>query len=442
MKGKMNMKVNNEISTTTKPTKVRWFMLSLLMMIMVVNYLDRGNLAVAAPVMQKELGLDPATMGILFSAFAWSYAFCIPFAGAILDKIGPRLMFTIGIVGWSVATVFVGLSNTLTTILGARTIVGTFEAPTIPTNVRCVAAWFPDRERALAVGMYTSMQYIALGFLTPVLAWILINYGWQMIFYTTGVVGLVVAVIWHLNYRDPKDCHVINQGEMDYIKEGGALVNSGVAKPDAISWKTVGKLCRERKLVGMFIGHFSIMTTLFFFMTWFPTYLINGKGLTILKGGYYAMIPFLVAICGALIGGRWSDWMTDNGYSKTVARKAPIITGFLLATVILGANYVESINGVIICMGIAFFGQAMASTVTGALLSDLAPKELLGLSGGLLNFFANIGSATSPMVVGFIVQGTGGFNMALVYVACVSVMGIVAYTLVLTKVERIVLVED
>jgi len=438
----MQNDLKSAIPTAVKPTKVRWFMLSLIMMIMVINYLDRGNLAVAAPVMQKELGLDPATMGILFSAFAWSYAFCIPFAGALLDKIGPRLMFTIGIVGWSVATVAIGFTNTLTALLGVRTMVGIFEAPTIPTNVRCVAAWFPDRERALAVGMYTSMQYVALGFLTPVLAWILVAYGWKMIFFITGALGLVVAIIWHLNYRDPKDCHIINTDEMDYIKEGGALVDSGVAKGNVVSWKTVGKLFRQRKLVGMFIGHFSIMTTLFFFMTWFPTYLINGKGLTILKGGYYAMIPFLVAICGALLGGKWSDWMTDKGYSKTVSRKVPIITGFLLATVILGANYMDSINGVIICMAIAFFGQAMASTVTGALLSDIAPKDLLGLSGGLLNFIANIGSATSPMVVGFIVQGTGGFNMALVYVSCVSVMGILAYTLVLTKVERIVLDED
>lgn len=429
--------LSREKEISAKPTKTRWFMLSLLMIIMVVNYLDRGNLAVAAPVMQKELGIDAATMGILFSAFAWSYAFCIPFAGALLDKIGPRLMFTIGIVGWSAATFLLGLANNLTTLLGIRGMVGIFEAPTIPTNVRCTAAWFPDRERALAVGMYTAMQYIALGFLTPVLAWILVTYGWPMIFFATGAIGIVVAVIWHANYRDPKDSKIVNQAELDYIKEGGALVDSGASKAPAISWNTVGKLLRQRPLVGMFIGHFSIMTTLFFFLTWFPSYLINAKGLTILKGGFYAMVPFLVAICGALLGGKWSDWMTDHGYSKTVSRKTPIIVGFILATVIIAANYIDSINGVILCMAVAFFGQAMASTVTGALLSDLAPKELLGLSGGLLNFFANIGSATCPMIIGFIVQGTGGFNMALAYVSFISVMGILAYTVVLTKVERI-----
>jgi len=439
------MNVNPELSAkkqaaNSKPTKTRWFMLSLLMMIYVINYLDRGNLAVAAPVMQQELGINAAMMGILFSAFAWPYAFCIPFAGALLDKVGPRIMFTVGIIGWSAATFCIGLVNNFIALLGFRGLVGIFEAPTVPTSVRCTAAWFPDRERALAVGLYTSMQYVALGFLTPVLAWILVTYGWPMIFFSTGAVGIIVALIWRANYHDPKDSKTVNQAEFDYIKAGGALVDSGV-QPTAVSWKTVGKLLRQRRLIGMFIGHFAIMTTLFFFLTWFPSYLITAKGLTILKGGFYAMIPFLVAICGALLGGKWSDWMTDHGYSKTISRKAPIIVGFVLSTVIIAANYIDSINGVILCMAVAFFGQAMASTVTGALLSDLAPEGLLGISGGLLNFFANIGSATCPMVIGFIVQGTGGFNMALAYISCISVLGILAYTVILTKVERIELVD-
>jgi MFS transporter, ACS family, D-galactonate transporter len=427
---------------SVKPTKRRWFMLGLICMVIGLNYLDRGNLAVAAPVMQKELGINAATMGVLFSAFAWSYAFCLPFAGALLDRFGPRIMFTVAIIGWSVSTFCMGLTNSLTKLLGVRAAVGVFEAPIIPTNVRCVAAWFPDRERALAVGAYTGMEYFALGFLTPLLSWVLVTYGWQMIFYGTGAIGIVVALIWHYNYKDPAECSDMNEAEMKYIKEGGALVESGVAKGKTVSWTTVGKLFRQRKLIGMFIGHFSIMTTLFFFLTWFPSYLITAKGLTILKGGFYAMFPFLVAIVGSLVGGKWSDWMTDHGYSKTISRKTPIIAGFFMSAVIMGANYFDNINGVIACMAVAFFGQAMASTVTGALLSDIAPKDLLGISGGLLNFIANIGSATSPMIVGFIVQGTGGFNMALAYVSLVSVCGICAYLFVLTKVERIVLDEE
>lgn len=459
-------------SVKEMPTKRRWFMLFLLCLVIGINYLDRGNLAVAAPVMQKELGLSPATMGILFSAFAWSYAFCLPFAGALLDKIGPRILMTIALVGWSAATFAMGLVSQLWNLIAVRLGLGFFESPIMPSNIKCVAVWFPDRERALAVGAYTATEYVALGVLTPVLAWILVTFGWEMIFFVTGVIGFVIGGIWYKWYRSPGDSAEVNDAEWQYMKAGGALLGGetgkrpGIVRPDTndsvnahsnpvasstkisgkgevnetmrlTQWQATKKLITNRRLIGMFLGQFSIMTTLFFFLTWFPSYLVTEKGLTILKSGFYAMFPFLVAIAGSLIGGKWSDSMLDRGKSKTLARKLPIILGFLLSMVIVAANYVDSILVIIAFMAVAFFGQAMASTVTGALLSDLAPAGYLGVSGGLLNFFANLGSATCPLVIGFIVDGTGSFAYALAYVGAVALCGVIGYTLVLTKVERI-----
>lgn len=459
-------------SVKEMPTKRRWFMLFLLCLVIGINYLDRGNLAVAAPVMQKELGLSPATMGILFSAFAWSYAFCLPFAGALLDKIGPRILMTIALVGWSAATFAMGLVSQLWNLIAVRLGLGFFESPIMPSNIKCVAVWFPDRERALAVGAYTATEYVALGVLTPVLACILVTFGWEMIFFVTGAIGFVIGGIWYKWYRSPGDSAEVNDAEWQYMKSGGALLGGetgkrpGIVRPDTndsvnaksnpvasstkisgkgegnettslTQWQATKKLITNRRLIGMFLGQFSIMTTLFFFLTWFPSYLVTEKGLTILKSGFYAMFPFLVAIAGSLIGGKWSDSMLDSGKSKTLARKLPIILGFLLSTVIVAANYVDSIPVIIVFMAVAFFGQAMASTVTGALLSDLAPAGYLGVSGGLLNFFANLGSATCPLVIGFIVDGTGSFAYALAYVGAVALCGVIGYTLVLTKVERI-----
>lgn len=472
-----------------KPTKQRWRMLVLICAVIGINYLDRGNLAVAAPVMQHELGLQPATMGLLFSAFAWSYAFFLPFAGAMLDRIGPRIMMTVAIVGWSLATFSMGLVSRLSSLIAVRLGLGFFEAPIIPANIKCVAAWFPDRERAVAVGAYTASEYVALGVLTPVLSWILVTYGWEMIFFITGVIGVVIGAAWYHWYRSPADSKHVNDAEWAYMRDGGALLGSethrfgtvrqdpskhpatgeinttgassvkpaalaaeggadGSAKsvadaastavpPKMTQWQATRRLLKDRRLIGMFLGQFSIMTTLFFFLTWFPSYLVTEKGLTILKSGFYAMFPFLVAIAGSLIGGKWSDWLLVNGRTKTFARKLPIILGFTLSMVIIGANYVDSMVLIIAFMAVAFFGQAMASTVTGALLSDLAPVGYMGVSGGLLNFFANLGSATCPLVIGFIVQGTGSFAYALIYVGAVALCGVLGYTVVLRKVERI-----
>lgn len=420
-----------------KRTKVRWGMLLLIMIVMCINFLDRANLSVAAPTMAKELSLNPAKMGILFSAFGWMYTIALPFSGVILDKIGPRLLLAISLIGWSVFTVLVGGVNTLKALIGCRVGVGLFESPVIPSNVRCVTAWFPANERASAVGLYTAMQYIASGFLTPALAWIVFAWGWPTVFYITGVIGIIAGVMWYIYYRDPKDSTNVNQEELEYIRAGGGLSDSSEGTRIPFSWKNVGQLLSKRQVWGMFIGQFSIMTTMFFFLTWFPTYLVNGKGLTILKGGFYAAVPFILGVFGSILGGKWSDWLLSKGYSNSVARKTPIIVGLAFSMVILGANYTENINGVICFMAVAFFGQAMASAVTGALLSDIAPEGLVGLTGGMLYFCANVGGTLAPLVVGYIVEATGNYSAALAYVSAVAACGVFAYLFLMGKVYRI-----
>jgi ACS family D-galactonate transporter-like MFS transporter len=420
--------------------RARWGMLVLLVAVMFVNYMDRGNLAIAAPLMQKELHLDAARLGVLFSAFSWSYLLFIPFAGILLDRIGPRLMFTVALIGWSSFTMLTGVMRSIAGVLACRLGVGVFESPAIPTNIRCVSAWFPGRERGIAIGWYTATQSLALGLTAPILSWILVGWGWRPVFYATGAVGLLAALIWHHSYRDPGQSQRLSREELNLIRDGGGLVEAGTdAARRPFSSGRLRRLFRERQLIGMFVGQYAVMTTLYFFVTWFPSYLVKARGLTILQSGLYAVWPFLFAAVGALIGGRWSDWMITRGTSVSVARKAPIIFGFVLASVMVGANYVSDMRLVVALLGVAFFGQAMASTVTAALLTDIAPKDAIGLTGGLLTFFANLGSASSPLIVGVLVERFGGFEWGLAYVSVVSAIGAAAYLLVVGEVNRIVL---
>ena len=418
----------------------RWLMLLLVMMVMFVNYMDRGNLAVTAPVMQRELSLGATGLGALFSAFTWTYLLCIPFAGAVLDRVGPRLTFTIALVGWSLSTMMIGAVSGFAAILACRMCVGLFESPVIPTNMRCVSVWFPERERGQAIGWYTATQTLAVGLMAPVLSWILVTFDWRPVFYLTGGLGLFAAVLWFHFYRDPSQSNLVSPEELAVIRDGGSLMEAGAAtgyRP--FSWRDLRQLFQERQMVGMFIGQYAVMTTLYFFLTWFPTYLIKEKGLTILQSGYYAIVPFLLAVLGALSAGKWSDWMIAKGASRSVARKSPIIMGFLLATTLIGANYTSDIHLVISLLGLAFFGQAMASAVTGALFTDIAPQGAIGLAGGLLTFFANLGSALSPLIVGLIVERSGGFGLAIGYISVVSAVGAGAYLFVVGQVRRITL---
>ncbi|MGH9573069.1 MAG: MFS transporter [Candidatus Acidiferrales bacterium] len=420
----------------SKPTRVRYFMLSLVCILTALNYLDRANLAVAAPVIQKQLNLSPIYMGFLFSAFAWAYAAMQIPCGFFLDRLGNRLTYSIALCGWSLCTGLLGLCSNIAALIGTRCAIGFFEAPSIPTNSRIVTAWFPRRERGLAIGYYTGAEYVGLAFCTPFLTWFLVTLGWQSIFYVTGGLGLVLAIVWAAFYRDPKDSNRVNAAEINLIKEGDGLADA-LGNAREFTLRHLIQFFSHRQFLGLYIGQFSVSCTTWFFLTWFPSYLVTEKHLAISKLGFYASIPFIGAIFGVLVGGKWSDWMISKAYSVALSRKLPVVVGFLLSSLIIGANYASSINGIIGFMTAAIFGQAIASTVSWALFSEIAPKDFMGLGGGALNFCSNLASIITPIVIGVIFSRTHSFAAALVFVGAVAIAGALAYIFIIGRVYRI-----
>jgi Sugar phosphate permease len=419
----------------TKPTRARYFVCFLLCVLMAINYLDRANLSVAAPAIGRELDLNPAMMGMIFSAFGWTYTIMQAPSGWFIDRFGPRVISGVAILGWSLVTLFIGFSYTLTLLILCRMVLGFFEAPIFPVAGRVVAAWFPANERGMATGAYTAAEYIGLAFCTPFLTWLLVSHGWNSLFVVTGALGLVFALFWFMYYRDPVNYKGVNQAELDLIRRGGGLSDS-VKESKKISWQEARHLFRHRQLWGMYLGQFCMTQIMFFFMTWFPSYLVMEKKMTIIKMGFYAAIPFIAAICGVFVAGKWSDWMIARGYT-TVARKLPVIVGLFLACTLMSANYTDSINLVISIMSLAYFGQGMAATIAWALLTDIAPRELVGLTGGVFNLFANLGGTLCPMVIGFIVNATHSFTAALVYVSCIALVGALSYIFIIGTTYRI-----
>ena len=435
------MNTQNKVSAEArKPTRMRYFMLFLVCVLTALNYLDRSNLSVAAPEIQKELRLSPVSMGFVFSAFAWTYAAMQIPCGFFLDRLGNGLVYTIALSGWSVFTCTVGFCKNMTALIAARCGIGFFEAPAFPTNSRIVTTWFPRRERGLAIGYYTGSEYLGLAFCTPFLSRLLVSFGWRSIFYVTGALGITFAIVWNLFYRDPKDSKSVNQAEVNLIKEGGGLGDL-VQQSKKTSFKHVTQFFQHRQFLGLYIGQFSVSCTTWFFLTWFPSYLVTEKHIGAVKFGIYGSIPFIGAIFGVLVGGKWSDWMISQGYSIAISRKLPVIVGFLLSALIIAANYTNSIGLILGFMTTAIFGQAIASTVSWALFSEIAPKDYMGIAGGVLNFCSNLASIITPIVIGLIYSSTHSFAAALVFVGTVGICGALAYIFVIGKVYRIELTD-
>ncbi|NYH16170.1 MFS transporter [Paraburkholderia bryophila] len=436
--------------STTRRSKARYQILGLLAVGTMINYLDRTVLGIAAPQLTKELGINAALMGLLFSVFSWSYvASQIP-GGLFLDRFGSKLTYFLSMTFWSLFTLAQGLVHGIGALFVFRLGLGVSEAPCFPTNSRVVATWFPQDERAMATGTYTVGEYIGLAFFSPFLFMLMGAFGWRSLFFVVGGVGLVFGLIWWAFYREPRDHPSANQAELDYIEAGGGLTHrkkdasaatlAGAPTKSGFEWRTIGRLLKHRQLSGICLGQFAGNSTLVFFLTWFPTYLATERHMAWLKIGFFAIMPFIAASIGVMFGGFFSDWLLRRGKSANVARKLPIIAGLLLASTIILANYVESNAAVIVILSVAFFAQGMAA-LGWTLVSDIAPEGLLGVTGGIFNFAANLAGIVTPLVVGFIVAATGSFVGALVFIGAIAMVGALSYIFIVGDIKRIVLVD-
>ena len=240
-----------------------------------------------------------AIVGLIFSAFGWTYAAMQIPGGWLVDRVPPRILYTAALLLWSIATVMLGFAASFIALFVLRMAVGALEAPAYPINSRVVTTWFPERERATAIGFYTSGQFVGLAFLTPVLAWLQHAFGWHMVFVVTGGVGILWAAIWYAVYREPKDFKGANTAEIELIREGGGLVDMQEKAAKApFSWVDLGIVLSKRKLWGIYLGQFCLNSTLWFFLTWFPTYLVKYRGMDFIKSGLLASLPFLAAFVG------------------------------------------------------------------------------------------------------------------------------------------------
>jgi MFS transporter, ACS family, D-galactonate transporter len=415
-------------------TRARIGILVMVTIATMINYLDRTVLSVATPALRAELQIDAATMGFVLSAFSWTYAAAQIPGGILLDRIGVRITYALSLVLWSLFTMFQGLATGLTSLLGLRLGLGVAEAPCFPCNSRILSSWFPQAERARANSVYSVGQYLGLGLMSWLLYWITARFGWRALFMLVGAVGVVFGWIWWLKYRDPGEDARANAAELDHIKAGGGLSFSGVTT--AFKWSHIVFLLRQRQLVGAALGQFCGNATLVFFLTWFPSYLATERHMAWIKAGFYASLPFIAASVGVLFGGQLSDYLLKRTGSANLGRKLPVVAGLLLASCIVGANYVDSDGLVIAIMSVAFFGQGMVN-LGWTLLTDIAPRKLFGLAAGVFNLSANLAGIITPIVVGQIVQRTGSFKAALAFIATLAVIGVLSYLLILGDVKRV-----
>ena len=432
---------------TQRRTRMRYGILLLIFLLTTINYADRATFSIAGDAASRDLGLNPVQMGYIMSAFAWAYVIGQIPGGALLDRFGTKLIYTIAIAAWSFFTLVQGFSGFLTGgaifagLFAMRFMVGLAESPSFPGNARLVAAWFPGSERGTASAIFNSAQYFSLVVFAPFMGWLVHTFDWHSVFFVMGGLGLIAAFVFWKMVRSPVDHPGVNKAELDYIEAGGGLTrmeDRTVSKSAAFTWSNVKQVLGSRMLMGVFIGQYGINVLTYFFVTWFPIYLVKERGLNILEAGFAAAAPALCGFAGGVLGGIISDALLKKTGSLTIARKTPLLIGMLLSALIIACAYIDNSALIVVVMAVAFFGKGIAS-LGWAVVSDTSPREFVGVTGGIFNTFGNSAGIVTPIVIGYIVAATGSFDGALWFVGIHCLLVVAAYFLITGKIERLTL---
>ena len=427
----------------------RYYILGLIFCVTVLNYADRATLSITGTFVAKDLHLTPAALGVVFSAFGWAYAIGQIPGGWLLDRFGARRVYGASILLWSFFTISQGTVSIFSSVAAAtaalfimRFMLGLVESPAFPGNARVVAAWFPTTERGTASALFNSAQYLAVVIFTPLMAFLTHAFGWHQVFFFMGALGIAAACIWFATMQEPSTHPRMSRAELDYIAQRGALINLDASIAGnrrarrRFTRGEIATLFTSRMLWALYIGQYCITALTYFFITWFPIYLVKERGMNIMTVGFVAALPAICGFSGGVLGGALSDWLIRRGVPMSAARKTPFMIGMMLATALMAAPFATSDTAVVVLVSLAFFGKGLGA-IGWAVLADVAPREMTGLSGGVFNGIGNVAGIVTPMVIGFVVATTGSFDRALWFVGAHGIVAMLAYGLLAGTFRRV-----
>ncbi|MCD0492688.1 MFS transporter [Chromobacterium violaceum] len=411
----------------------RWRIGWLLGIGILVNYFDRISLSVAAPQLQQEFGLSNGELGLLFSAFFWSYALLQIPTGVILDRFGTTRIGRLGALLWGVAATLTACAGGFAGIFAARMLLGVAEAPGFPVSSKATGYWFPRRERAMATAIFDAAAKFSNVIGVPLVALAVVHLGWRWGFGVSAILSVLYFIAFYLIYRDPSADTKLSEAERQYIVQGGAA-EEGVSQQGSMAM--LGYLLRQRKVWGLSIGFAAYGYVFYLFLTWLPGYLVQSMHMDILKSAWFSAIPWMFATLSDLFVGGWLiDKLIERGYDETKVRKAVLLCGMTMGMAVFGATTTTDPYVAIVWITIALSGLAAAAPVGWSLPSLIAPRGGTGTVGGIMNFANNMMGAVAPIVTGFIVGATHSFANAFLVAGFMLVIGILAFVFLLGRIE-------
>jgi MFS transporter, ACS family, D-galactonate transporter len=420
-------------STEARVPRLRWLIAALLSVGVLINYFDRIALSVAAPELQVKFGLSPAQLGVLFSAFFWSYALLQIPAGVWLDRFGVARLGRVSALCWGLASLMTAAASGFAGILVARITLGIAEAPSFPANSKATGHWFPRGERARATALFDAAAKFSNVVGVPLIALIIVRCGWRWGFAVVAALSFGYAWAFWRHYRDPRAHLQLTSAERDYIVRGGATPEDVFA---ASSAGMLRYLLRNRKIWGLSLGFAAYGYCFYFFLTWLPGYLVQTMHMSILRSSGLAAIPWACATVSDLLFGGWLiDHLIAKGHDATRVRKSVLLFGMTCGLAVVGATTTTSSSVAVFWISVALSGLAAAAPVWWSMPPLIAPKGGVGTMGGIMNLSNNMMGGVAPIVTGYIVGYTHSFADAFFVAGSVLLFGMVVFVLLVGPIE-------
>lgn len=425
------MTVSEAAHAVPRAGRYRWSIIALLFLATTVNYIDRTMLGLLAPDLGKEMGWSEDDYGNIVTAFQAAYATGFLIMGWLIDKFGPKIGYAIAISIWTIGHVAHGFASSVTSFMAARVVLGIGEAGHFPSVVRASSEWFPQKERAYAIGWVNSATTIGVILTAPTIALLMVHFGldWRQTFIYSGLFGAVLLVMWWWYYSNPRESGKVSDAELAWIE------HDPPEKIEQIGWS---RLVRKREAWAFAVAKFLTDPVWFLMLFWLPKYFSTTYQVDLKVVLLPMIIMYLLSDVGSVGGGWLSSKLIHNGHTANFARKVTMLLSGCCVLPLLFVTGLDNMWLAVVLIGIALAGHQSFSSNLLSIPPDMFPKRAVGSAIGLGGFAGGIGGMIMAKSTGLVLDATGG-NYTLIFAACTTVyfLAVAAIHLLSPKLARV-----
>ncbi len=408
-------------------TNVRWRLFLLLLVLVAVNYIDRGSISVALPIIQKEFNLAPELVGLLLSAFFWTYALMQIPVGWLIDKFGPRKVVTASCIGWGAATAASGMAGGFLSMFIARLGIGVTEAGVMPAGGKLNALWMHKKERGRGATILDAGAPLGAGLGGIIITGLITTTGsWRMAFIIAGIATVLMgAAVWWYVRDNPRQHPGVNEAEAQYIESSHAEEDALAVQEGAKGKRALLPYLKFRSFWAMCLGWLGFNGVFYGLLTWGPLYLAQDKGFDLKTIGWSTFLIFGAGFVGEILGGMIADkWREAGASANKVMRTLLGFSSIVVIGGLIGVTVVPDPTTAVVLLSLVMFFLRWVG-LFWSIPAILGGRTNAGVLGGAMNFSGNISGFVTPIVVGLIVGATGSYTWALLYfVGSAIIMGV------------------